>query len=139
MTARTPAAVIRALVVEDSTASRRHVVRILEADARVGDVWRRRYDSLTLYSPARSDGLPGMPFPLPKRAFPTGRQMGDYLETYATRLGLLVETGVRVERLDAPSAEGEPFVVTAGDRRYEAGQVIVASGAFQTPRIPAFR
>jgi putative flavoprotein involved in K+ transport len=112
--------------------------RILEADARVGDVWRRRYDSLTLYSPARSDGLPGMAFPLPKMAFPTGRQMADYLESYAATFGLRVETGVRVERLEAPRSEGEPFVVTAGDRRYEAGQVIVASGAFQTPRVPAF-
>ena len=112
--------------------------RILEADARVGDVWRRRYDSLTLYSAARSDGLPGMAFPLPKMAFPTGRQMADYLESYAQTFGLRVETGVRVERLEAPRSEGEPFVVTAGDRRHEAGQVIVASGAFQTPRVPSF-
>jgi putative flavoprotein involved in K+ transport len=64
--------------------------------------------------------------------------MADYLESYATKFGLRVDTGVRVERLESPSAVGEPFVVTAGNRRYEASQVIVASGAFQTPRIPAF-
>ena len=28
---------------------------------RDGDNWRRHYDSLRLYSPARLDGLPGMP------------------------------------------------------------------------------
>jgi putative flavoprotein involved in K+ transport len=119
---------------------RRHGIdqRILEADPRVGDVWRRRYDSLTLYSPARSDELPGMRFPLPKREFPTGRQMGDYLETYAGHFGLPVDTGVRVERLEAPASDGEPFVVTAGERRYEASQVIVATGAFQRPTVPAF-
>ena len=112
--------------------------RIVEADARVGDVWRRRYDSLKLYSPAGYDALPGMPFPLPKRAFPTGREMADYLETYAAQFGTRVETGVRIERLEQPAAEGRPFVATAGDRRYEAGQVIIATGSFQRPRVPDF-
>ena len=112
--------------------------RIVEADARVGDVWRRRYDSLKLYSPAGYASLPGMPFPLPKREFPTGHEMADYLETYAGSFGLTVDTGVRIERLEAPDGDGRPFVATAGDRRYEAGQVIVATGAFQHPRVPAF-
>jgi putative flavoprotein involved in K+ transport len=111
--------------------------RILEADERVGDVWRRRYDSLTLYSPARYDGLPGMRFPLPGHAFPTGRQMADYLEAYAARFGLRVETGTRVDAARAPGAAGEPWTVTAGERRFEAGRVIVATGAFARPRVPA--
>ena len=64
--------------------------------------------------------------------------MADYLETYAGQLGLPVDTGVRLERLDAPAREGEPFVATAGGHRYEAGEVIVATGAFQRPRVPAF-
>ena len=46
-------------------------VRILEAEPRVGDQWRRRYDSLTLYSPARDDVLPGMPMPLPRGLDPS--------------------------------------------------------------------
>src|SRR5436190_21914295 len=36
---------------------------ILDADARIGDHWRERWDSLKLYSPAKFDSLPGMPFP----------------------------------------------------------------------------
>ena len=36
---------------------------ILDAQPRVGDSWRRRYDSLKLYTPAKYDSLPGMPFP----------------------------------------------------------------------------
>jgi putative flavoprotein involved in K+ transport len=112
--------------------------RIVEADARIGDVWRRRYDSLLLYSPAGYDALPGMPFPLPKHVFPTGRQMGDYLDEYARHLGLNVDTGVSIERLETPARDGEPFVATAADRRYEATQVIVATGTFQVPHVPAF-
>jgi putative flavoprotein involved in K+ transport len=112
--------------------------RILEADERIGDVWRRRYDSLTLYSPARYDSLPGMRFPLPGHAYPTGRQMADYLEAYAARFQLRVETAVRVDGAQAPAAAGEPWVVTAGDRRFEASRVVVATGAFMRPRVPAF-
>jgi putative flavoprotein involved in K+ transport len=36
---------------------------VLEAHERVGDIWRRRFDSLRLYSPAKYDGLPGWGFP----------------------------------------------------------------------------
>jgi putative flavoprotein involved in K+ transport len=111
--------------------------RIVEADDRIGDVWRKRYDSLLLFTPAGYDALPGMPFPLPKHVFPTGRQMADYLEAYASQLGLNVDTGVSIERLEQPAGGAQPFVAIAGDRRYEASQVIVATGTFQRPRVPA--
>ncbi|MGZ8512736.1 MAG: NAD(P)-binding domain-containing protein, partial [Candidatus Limnocylindria bacterium] len=35
---------------------------ILEGAERVGDVWRQRYDSLRLFTPAWSVGLPGLPY-----------------------------------------------------------------------------
>ena len=110
---------------------------ILEAAPRVGDQWRARYDSLRLYSPARYDSLPGLRFPLPGSTYPTGRQMGDYLEAYAQHFGLPVVTGVRVDRLEA-AADGQGYVVTAGPHRFEAAQVIIATGPFQTPHTPAF-
>jgi putative flavoprotein involved in K+ transport len=110
---------------------------VLEAGGKVGDVWRERYDSLLLYSPARYNALPGLPFPLAGQAFPTGRQMADYLEAYADHHGLPVETGVRVDRLRASNEAGEGgYAIWAGDRRYDANQVIVATGAFQRPHIP---
>jgi putative flavoprotein involved in K+ transport len=56
---------------------------VLEADERIGDVWRRRFDSLRLFTPARYDALPGIPLPMPGSAFPTGHEMADYLEAYA--------------------------------------------------------
>lgn len=108
---------------------------ILESDGRVGDVWRRRYDSLHLYSPARYDSLPGLPLPLAGHAFPTGRQMADYLETYADHHRLPVETGVRVDRLTASNGSA-PFTLSAGDRTFEADKVVVATGAFQRPHVP---
>ena len=61
---------------------------ILEAHPRVGDVWRNRFDSLRLYSPARYDGLPGWPVPLDPWTYPTKDQIADYLEAYAERFEL---------------------------------------------------
>jgi putative flavoprotein involved in K+ transport len=108
---------------------------ILDAHERIGDAWRKRWDSLRLFSPARYSGLPGMPFPGPPRAFPTKDEMADYLEAYAARFELPVRTGVRVTRL---SRNAERFELTAGDMRFEAGNVVVAMASHQVPRCPEF-
>jgi putative flavoprotein involved in K+ transport len=108
---------------------------ILDAYERIGDAWRQRWDSLSLFTPAGYNGLPGMPFPGEAHSFPTKDEVADYLEAYATRFDLPVRTGVRVNRL---TKEEDRFVVAAGDHRFEAEQVVVATGAYQTPRVPAF-
>jgi putative flavoprotein involved in K+ transport len=109
---------------------------IIDADDRIGDHWRERWDSLRLYSPARSDALPGMPFPASAYSYPSGNQMADYLESYAARFELPVLSGTRVDGLRAADGEQVGYVVSAGGRRFEAAQVVVATGAFQTPRVP---
>ena len=108
---------------------------ILEANQRVGDSWRQRWDSLRLFTPARYDGLVGMPFPAAGPSFPTKDEMADYLEAYARHFELPVRTGVRVNRL---SRDGDRFVIDAGDRRIEAKQVVVAMASYQRSRVPAF-
>ena len=109
---------------------------ILDADTRIGDHWRDRYDSLKLYSPARYDALPGMRFPAPSSHWPTGREMGDYLEAYARRFDLPVRSATNVESVK-PIDDG--FVVAMADgRRIVARQVIVATGPFREPHVPAF-
>ncbi|HEV8421319.1 MAG TPA: NAD(P)-binding domain-containing protein [Actinomycetota bacterium] len=108
---------------------------ILDANERIGDSWRKRWDSLRVFTQARYDGLPGWAFPAPPRSFPTKEEVADYLEAYAARFDLPVRTGSRVDRL---SKEGDHFVVTAGDRRFEADNVVVATGVYQSAKIPAF-
>jgi putative flavoprotein involved in K+ transport len=108
---------------------------ILDAHQRVGDNWRKHWDSLRLYSPARFDGLPGMPFPAPGWSFPTKDETADYLERYAARFELPIRRGTRVERL---SKNGHGYVVACGERRFEADNVVVATGTFGRPYIPAF-
>jgi len=106
---------------------------ILDANERIGDSWRRRWDSLRLFTPARYDALPGWRFPAPAWSFPTKDEMADYLEAYAARFELPVRNGVAVQRL---SHDGERFIVAAPGRRFEADQVVVASGANGVPRVP---
>jgi putative flavoprotein involved in K+ transport len=108
---------------------------IVEANERIGDSWRNRWDSLRLFTPARYDGLPGARYPAPGWSFPTKDEIADFIEGYARRFDLPVRTGVTVDRL---SSEDGRYVIASGDNRFEASNVVVASGAFRVPRIPAF-
>jgi putative flavoprotein involved in K+ transport len=108
---------------------------IIDANERIGDSWRSRWDSLHLFSPARYDGLDGMRFPGPVHAFPTKDEMADFLATYAAQFGLPVRNGVKVDTL---LRQGDRYIVTAGNRRFESAHVVVATGGFRHPRVPPF-
>jgi putative flavoprotein involved in K+ transport len=116
---------------------------ILDANEQIGDSWRKRWDSLRLFTPARYNGLPGMPFPAPAHKVPTKDEMAGYLETYAARFELPVRTSVKVDSLAKQENE---FVVTAGATatgsgrtiRFTAENVVVATGFYHSPKVPAF-
>jgi putative flavoprotein involved in K+ transport len=108
---------------------------ILDASERIGDPWRKRWDSLRLYSPAAYDGLPGMRFPARRASFPTTHEMADYLEAYARHFDLPVRSGTTVETL---SREGGRYVLNAGEQTFEAENVVVATGVMQKPFVPSF-
>jgi Pyridine nucleotide-disulphide oxidoreductase len=106
---------------------------ILDANQRIGDPWRTRWDSLRLFTPARYNGLPGWPFPAPAWSFPGKDEMADYLEAYAARFDLPVRTGVRVDRL---FREGDRYVMAAAKDRLEADNVVVAGAPICAPGSP---
>jgi putative flavoprotein involved in K+ transport len=108
---------------------------ILEANDRVGDTWRRRWDSLRLFTPACYDGLDGLPFPARGDSFPTKDAMADYLEAYAKHFDLPLRTGTRVRRL---SRSGSRYHVETDRGFLEADHVVVAMASYQTPRTPPF-
>jgi putative flavoprotein involved in K+ transport len=108
---------------------------ILDSNERIGDSWRKRWDSLRLFTPARYNALPGMPFPGGNHSFSAKDEVADYLETYAARFELPVRNGVRAHRL---SRNGSHFVVEAGELLFTAEQVVVAMASHQVPRVPPF-
>lgn len=110
-------------------------VLLVDRNERIGDSWRARWDSLKLYSPASRDGLPGMPFPAGRTAYPTKNEMADYLEAYAARFELPLRLGNQVEAL---TQEDGRFVAHTRESRIEAETVVVASGVFEKPYVPTF-
>jgi len=108
---------------------------ILDANARVGDSWRHRWDSLRLFTPARFNGLDGWPFPAAPDVFPTKDEMADYLESYAAQFSLPVRARTRVTKL---SKRDGAFIVDTDSGSIAADQVVVAMATYQAPKVPAF-
>ena len=108
---------------------------ILDAYQRTGDSWRTRWDSLQLFTPAYLNALPGLAFPGPQSRCSTKDEMADYLEAYAARFDLPVRRGLRVDTI-TKNADG--LVVTADDQRFEADNVVLATGGYQAPNLPGF-
>jgi putative flavoprotein involved in K+ transport len=123
------------LAVGASVARRGLPFVILEANDRIGDSWRRRYDSLRLFTPARYDVLDGLPFPAEPFSFPTKDDMADYLETYAKHFALPIRTGVTVTRL---TREGMRYIVETSRGRFVADHVVVAMATYEAPKLPEF-
>lgn len=115
---------------------RRGVASFLLVDAgpEVGHVWRSRWDSLRLFTPAEYDALPGLPFPAPAGTYPTKDQVADYLRDYAAEFRLPVRLDTRVERL---TRSGDGFRAETSTGPVTAARVVVATGPFQDPVVPA--
>lgn len=108
----------------------------LTDEVRVGDNWRRRWDSLRLFTPARYSGLPGMVFPAPPLHLADKDEVADYLEHYVTRFDLPVRLNARVRSL---RWDGSHYclLIEGSSVEVQADNVVVATGAFQQPSIPA--
>ncbi|WP_203336376.1 flavin-containing monooxygenase [Nocardioides limicola] len=108
---------------------------IVDGMARIGDNWRCHYDSLTLFTPARANGLDGLPFPGDPWHFPTKDEFAEYLELYAVSNDLPVRMQTRVERLSR-SSDGR-FTANLGSDEITCDNVVVATGTFgRTAKVP---
>ncbi|HEX5878428.1 MAG TPA: NAD(P)/FAD-dependent oxidoreductase [Actinomycetota bacterium] len=105
---------------------------VLEAAPELGQVWRSRWDSLKLFTPAQYDALPGLAFPAPADTYPTKDPVADYLQTYAATFDLPVRLNARVTQL----VRTDDFEVQTADTIYRARRVVVATGPFQVPFVP---
>ena len=88
-----------------------------------------------LFTPRRYDSLPGLPFPGDPDGYPGRDEVIDYLESYASTFELPVQLNSPVQSV-APADGG--FILNLGARTLEADQVVVATGPFQVPNVPAF-
>ena len=107
---------------------------ILEAAESPAAAWRERWDSLRLFTPARRNGLPGRPFPGDPDRYPGRDEVVAYLTDYARDLDLPVALNSRVRAVRA--GEGG-YLVELDDRAIGADQVVIATGPWQVPVVPA--
>jgi putative flavoprotein involved in K+ transport len=113
------------------------VLRVLIVDrhARVGDSWRERFDSLTLFTPRRYSALPGLEVPGDPEGYAGKDEIASYLETYARHFQLPLALGLAIQRLERH--DGTFVAQTTSGERVIARAVVLATGAFQCPAIPA--
>ena len=107
---------------------------ILEAAEEPGAAWRARWDSLKLFTPARYSGLPGLPFPGDPDSYPGREDVVAYLTEYARHFALPVLLCSRVRSVQPAE---ERYRVELEDRSYTADQVVISTGPFQVPFVPA--
>jgi putative flavoprotein involved in K+ transport len=108
---------------------------ILEVEDQAGNSWRKRWDSLRLFTPAQHDGLPGFPFPSARGTLPSKNEMADYLSDYIERFSLPVQFGTKVIELQKTK---EGYLVLTSKGNMVADHVIVATGTNPYAHIPGF-
>jgi putative flavoprotein involved in K+ transport len=107
-------------------------VLILERAGQIAPAWRERWDSLTLFTPRRYSGLPGVAFPGDPDGYPSRDEVIAYLERYAEHFELQFDSEVNeLERGD----DGR-FHLELDGQTITADQVVVATGPFQSPYLP---
>ncbi|WP_207344864.1 NAD(P)/FAD-dependent oxidoreductase [Arthrobacter sp. E3] len=115
------------------------VCRVLEAEGSPGNSWRKRWDSLRLFTPAQHCSLPGMQFPAPPGSLLTKDQVATYLECYAAQLPVttgVVVTGIHAEDRTRDVDGGGAWTVESTAGRFTAANVVIATGATSEPFIP---
>lgn len=107
---------------------------VVDGNERIGDNWRQQWDTLRLFTPAKYDRLPGLPFPADPWHYPGKDEVADYLERYAVTFDLPVRMSTRVRRLER---DGAGFRAELDDGLVSCDNVVVATGTFgRTPYVP---
>ncbi|MET3697896.1 putative flavoprotein involved in K+ transport [Bacillus oleivorans] len=106
---------------------------LLDANKKIGESWRQRYDSLVLFTPRAYSSLPGLPMTGDQEGFPAKDEVASYLEEYVDHFDLPVMLNTKVNTV---SKSDFGFEIRTNKGVIEAKQVVIASGAFQKPYIP---
>ena len=109
---------------------------ILDKGARIGEVWKNRYDSLKLFTPHEYSSLPGLALEGIQNDYPTKDDIANYLSTYANTFKLPVKLKVAVQGIHKTESG---FQISTTQEDFTAKNVVIATGAFQKPHLQEFR
>jgi putative flavoprotein involved in K+ transport len=117
-------------------AGRPHVV--LDRRETLGGGWQDRWDGFVLVGPNWTTALPGFPYEGPDPdAFMARDAVAARMRAYAEVIGAPVQLSTAVTRLSTERAAGRRFRLETSNGPIDADEVIVATGAFHRPKIPA--
>ena len=116
-------------------AGREHLV--LDRRDRLGGGWQDRWDAFQLVSPNFVTDLPGFPYVGgDPDGYMTRDEIAGRVAAYGAAIEAPVELGTTVTRLAADPESPGRFLVETSRGAVRAQNVVVATGAFHTPRIP---
>jgi len=107
---------------------------LIDKASSVGDVWRQRYDSLVLFTPRSYSSLPGLALEGADHGFPSKDEVAEYLEKYANHFSLPLQLETEVTRIEEVN---DAYQIYTNKGTIQAKQVVVATGPFHTPFVPA--
>jgi putative flavoprotein involved in K+ transport len=112
-----------------------HSFLILDKNQKVGEVWDKRYDSLVLFTPRSFSSLPGLKLNGEPQGFPSKDEVSQYLKAYSETFELPIKHDATVTDV---RKKDNTFYISTGHSEFKAKNIIIATGPFQKPRIPAF-
>ncbi len=108
---------------------------LIDKGSEVGGSWKVRYDSLSLFTSRLYSSLPGMPLEGEEQGFPTKDEIVTYLKKYADRFKIPIKFNTEVVNVSKMNGN---FLIKTKREEYQAKNVVIATGPFQTPSIPLF-
>lgn len=108
---------------------------LLEKSSQVGAAWRNHYDRLHLHTDRAHSQLPHLPMPKSFAKYPARADVVAYLEAYARRFGLEPRFG---QEVTAVRPQNGGWRVETADDRYQAQNVVVATGYTRVPHLPSW-
>lgn len=108
---------------------------ILDRHSGVGEVWHQRYESLRLFTPRSHSSLPGLHLAGDPKGFPDKNEISLYLQQYAEHFQLPIRFNTEVTSV---RKEQGIFIIDSKQETFQARRLIMATGPFQHPSVPAF-
>ena len=117
--------------------SERSIEHVLLERGEVANSWRKeRWDSLRLLTPNWLNRLPGYGYPGDDPdGYMTMPEIVDYIATYADTIDAPVESHTEVTSVQTAD---DGFRILTTDSEWSARAVVIASGPYHRPHVPAF-
>ena len=107
---------------------------IVDANSDIGAPWLKRWDSLKLFTPSEFNNLPGMEFPHEKGHYANKYEVAKYLKSYVSKFKIPIEFNHKITSL---KKEKGVFTLKSSQQKFEAKNVIIATGPFHKPFTPS--